>query len=364
MVGRLPGPEVSLEIHDPSLLRMVATTGGNGLADAYIEGAFDTRDLASLIELASIHMEPGTRPALPQSLIDATHAAWRLAGRTWSSRGPVRDIVHHYDLGNDFYSSWLDPSMTYSSAFFASPDMTLEQAQLEKYRRLAAATGIEAGARVLEIGSGWGGFARYLAADIGADVTTVTVSREQATWVEKLMAQEGLSDRVEVRLEDFLETPGTFDAVVSIEMIESIPGNRWPEYFRTLAARLAPGGRIGLQAITVADHHWEVSNANPDFVRRYIFPGGQVPAPKVLRRLAADNRLTWQSEERFGRSYAKTLAGWAENFELAWPEIADMGFDDRFRRMWTYYLAYCEGGFRSGRVDVGQIVLSGDPSWR
>jgi cyclopropane-fatty-acyl-phospholipid synthase len=253
--------------------------------------------------------------------------------------------------------------MTYSSALFAEPEMTLEDAQREKYRTLAGSTGIRAGDRVLEIGSGWGGFARYLAGEVGAEVTTVTVSREQAAFVGDLMSREGLSDRVEVRLEDFLETSGSYDAIVSVEMIESIPSRRWPEYFRTIRDRLAPEGRVGLQIITVADRHWEVSDTNPDFVRRYIFPGGQIPAPSVLRRLAADNDLSWISEERFGWSYARTLAGWRERFDAAWPQIAKMGFDERFRRMWRYYLAYCEGGFRSGRIDVEQIVLSG-ASWR
>jgi cyclopropane-fatty-acyl-phospholipid synthase len=247
--------------------------------------------------------------------------------------------------------------MTYSSAVFAREDMSLEEAQREKYLRIAQAAGLRAGMRVLEVGSGWGGFAAFAAAELGCTVTTVTVSGEQATWVEKLMADRGLGDRVEVRLEDFARTPGTYDAIVSIEMIESIPRTRWVEYFRALADRLGPGGRIGLQAITVADRHWASSDANPDFIRRYVFPGGQVPSPGVLRADAAVAGLRTTARQGYGSSYALTLAEWRRRFDAAWPAIAGLGFDERFKRMWQYYLSYCEGGFRAGRTDVSQIVL-------
>jgi cyclopropane-fatty-acyl-phospholipid synthase len=303
-------------------------------------------------------MEPAYRTEVPEAVQRGLRTAWRTLGRAFETRGPVRDIVHHYDLGNDFYSAWLDPSMTYSSAVFARDDMTLEQAQLEKYRRLAEAADIRAGHRVLEIGSGWGGFAAYLADERGADVTTMTVSREQATYVEKLAAEAGLADRLRVDLRDFREADGTFDRVVSVEMIESIPGNRWAEFFGVVRDRLEPGGRAGLQIITVADRHWTWSDENPDFVRRYIFPGGQVPSPAVLGRLTAAAGLRWETNAEFGPSYARTLRAWRARFDEAWPVIADLGFDEPFRRMWRYYLAYCEGGFASGRTDVSQIVLA------
>jgi cyclopropane-fatty-acyl-phospholipid synthase len=240
---------------------------------------------------------------------------------------------------------------------FARDDATLEEAQQEKYRRIAAAADLRPGMHVLEIGSGWGAFAAYAAGELGCRVTTVTVSREQATWVEERIAERGLGDRVTVRLEDFARTTGTYDAVVSIEMIESIPRPRWPEYFGVLGARLAPGGRVGLQAITVGDRHWASSNANPDFIRRYVFPGGQVPSPGVLRADAQGAGLRLTARQGYGSSYARTLAEWRRRFDAAWPTIADLGFDERFKRMWQYYLSYCEGGFRSGRTDVSQIVL-------
>jgi cyclopropane-fatty-acyl-phospholipid synthase len=266
--------------------------------------------------------------------------------------------VQHYDLGNDFYALWLDPSMTYSSAVFPREEMTLEEAQREKYRRLAAAIGLRPGEHVLEIGCGWGGFAAYAAGELGCRVTAITVSKEQFDHVGKLMADRGLADLVETRLQDFRDVDGAFDRIVSIEMVESIPQSLWAPYFRRLHDLSRPGGTIGLQVITVADHHWRSSDENPDFIRRYVFPGGQVPAQKVVRDLARVHGLSWVDDRGYGQSYARTLGTWGRNFDLNVPAVRDHGFDERFIRMWRYYLAYCEGGFRAGRADVRQIVLA------
>ena len=355
--GSLPGPRAEIHLHDPRLIGRLVRTGAIGLADGWIAGEFDSPDLTSVIELGALHLEPGNRPRLVAFFDRATKAVWRSLGRATSPRGPLSTTVEHYDLGNAFFATWLDETMTYSSALFARDDMTLEEAQAEKYRRIAEAIGLRPGMRVLEIGSGWGGFAIYAAEALGCHVTTVTVSREQAAWVEQLIAGRGLSDRVEVRLEDFLITHGSFDAVVSIEMIESIPSARWPGFFRVVHDRLEPGGKAGLQIITVADRHWGSSDANPDFVRRYVFPGSQVPSPRILTQAARAAELEWAGAARFGWSYARTLATWRDRFDEAWPQIAELGFDERFRLMWRYYLSYCEGGFRTGRVDVSQIVL-------
>jgi cyclopropane-fatty-acyl-phospholipid synthase len=357
--GRGDGPRARLRIHDGRFLRRLVTTGAIALADSYVLDEYDTDDLASFIELMALHVEPQHRVHVPGWLDGFGRAAWRTLGRGAAPRGPLQNIVEHYDLGNDFYAAWLDPTMTYSSAYFTRDEMSLEEAQREKYRRLAEATGVRAGERVLEVGSGWGGFAAYLAGELSARVTTLTISREQATYVERLIAQRGLTERVEVRVEDFSAAAGRYDRVVSVEMIESIPGSRWSEYLRVLRDRLVAGGTIGLQVITVADHHWRASNENPDFIRRYVFPGGQVPAPMVLRGLVRRTGLDWVAERSFGASYARTLRSWRERFEANWDSvIAPMGFDERFHRMWRYYLAYCEGGFRAGRADVRQIVLA------
>jgi cyclopropane-fatty-acyl-phospholipid synthase len=309
-----------------------------------------------VIELGALQYE--TQRATPSVLERAGRRLWGVVTDPGAARGPLGDIVQHYDLGNDFYAAWLDPTMTYSSAIFERDDATLEEAQRAKYRHLAARARIEPGMRVLEIGSGWGANAVHLAGELECEVTTMTVSREQAAFVEKLAAEHGVASRVEVQLLDFREATGAYDRVVSVEMIESIPRTRWGELFATMRARLVPGGAIGLQSIWVTDRHWARSDANPDFVRRYVFPGGQVPSPAVLRALVDRAGLRWISEESFGASYATTLRAWGARFDAAWPAIAELGFDERFRRMWRYYLAYCEGGFRSGRVGVSQIALT------
>ncbi len=355
--GSRPGPHADIDLHDPRLIHRLVRTGAIGLADGWIEEEFDSPDLASVIELAALHFEPRHHRRLPKIVDRGAKAAWRSLGRANMPRGPLRSTVEHYDLGNEFFAAWLDETMTYSSALFVRDDMTLEDAQREKYRRMAEVTGLQPGMRMLEIGSGWGGFALYAATELGCHITTVTVSKEQAAWVEALIGERGLHDRITVRFEDFLAATGSFDAVVSIEMIESIPSSRWPEFFRVVHDRLEPGGRAGLQIITVADRHWESSDANPDFIRRYVFPGSQVPSPATLMREARAAELGYVGSANFGSSYARTLAAWRTRFDAAWPEIVELGFDDRFRRMWQYYLSYCEGGFRSGRADVSQIVL-------
>lgn len=353
-----PGPDARIVLHDTKLLRRVATLGAIGLADGYIEGEFDSPDLAALIELGAMHLEPSNGIRVPVIVDRAGRAVWRRLGDAAAPRGPLRDVVQHYDLGNDFYALWLDPTMTYSSAVYADGDTLLEHAQREKYRRLAEATGFQRGDRVLDIGCGWGGFAMYAAGQLGCPVTAITVSKEQFDHVGKLVAERGLAGMVETRLQDFRDTEGSFDRVVSIEMIESIPRTMWARYFRSLRDLTRPGGTIGLQVITVADHHWQTSDANPDFIRRYVFPGAQVPAPMVLRELARAHGLAWVEDHGYGSSYARTLRTWRENFEARSAEVAALGFDERFRRMWRYYLAYCEGGFRASRVDVKQIILA------
>ena len=360
--GRLPGPGARVELHDWRLIRRLATTGAMGLADGWIAGEFDSPDLAALIELSSMHLEPEHRTRLPAWARRAGRSAWRAVGSLGAPKGPLRTTVEHYDLGNEFFGAWLDPTMTYSSAIFAREDMTLEEAQHEKIRRLAEITGLREGMRVLEIGSGWGGFATYAAGDLGCEVTTVTVSKEQAHYVEQLVTDRGLGGRVDVRLEDYLQTTGRYDAVISVEMIESIPARRWPGYFRAIHDRLVPGGRAGLQVIVVADHHWDESNASDDFARRFIFPGGQVPAPKVVRGDSEAAQLRIVRDDGFGDSYARTLATWRANFDAAWPQLSAMGFDEAFKRMWQYYLSYCGGGFAARRVDVRQMVFERDPS--
>lgn len=266
----------------------------------------------------------------------------------------------HYNLGNEFYATWLDATMTYSSALHVDPTESLETAQRRKYQAIARRAGVRRGGSVLEIGCGWGGFAEYAATEIGARVTALTLSSEQEAYVRRRMELAGVSDLVEVRRLDFRHLSGTYDAVVSIEMIESVDETVWPELFATIASSLEPGGRAALQVITIRDDLYGSLLRREEFIKRYIFPGGALPSLTVLRHLTAENGLEWVEAESHGDSYALTLASWSERFAKAWQRIIESSprFDDRFRRMWEYYLAYCEAGFRIGRIDGYQIALA------
>ena len=353
------GVHARLTLHNFKVLQKTLQRGTVGFAQAYIDGDVEIEDLTALFRYFLQNrdvLDSGENSWYGRAAQDITYHL----SRHNSKEGSKKNISEHYDLGNDFYAEWLDETMTYSSGIFAEPDGSLEDAQRRKYERLAARAGVQEGDHVLEIGSGWGGFAVHLAADLGCRVTTVTISKEQHEYVEKLVVEHGLVDRIDARMQDFRTIEGTYDRIVSVEMMESIPKQLWDPFFRQLRTRVRAGGSIGLQLIVVADRHWRESDEYPDFARRYIFPGGQVPAPWVLRELASRHRLDWREDEGFGASYARTLACWLERFDAAWPRIATMGFDERFRRMWRYYLAYCGAGFASGRTDVRQIVL--DPA--
>jgi len=271
--------------------------------------------------------------------------------------GSRRNIYAHYDLGNEFFAAWLDPTMTYSSALFANGAEDLETAQRAKYRNLAQQIAVGPGQRLLEIGSGWGGFAITAAKEFGAKVTSITVSRAQAEHARARVFREGLAEHVEILLQDYRDVKGRFDRIASIEMFEAVGERFWPAYFGAVRERLLPGGLAGLQLITIADCYFEAYRRNVDFIQAYIFPGGMLPSPSALDRQAANAGLVRTSELGFGESYARTLAIWNERFQQAWPTVRELGFDERFRRIWTYYLAYCEAGFRTRSIDVVQTVL-------
>jgi cyclopropane-fatty-acyl-phospholipid synthase len=289
-------------------------------------------------------------------------ALW-LARRLWHAlnantrRGSKRNIAAHYDLGNNFYSRWLDATMTYSCALFARPETDLAEAQRAKYGAIADKLALAPGRRVLEIGCGWGGFASFAARERQANVTAITISREQLDFVRARIQREGLGERVDARLVDYRDLQGKFDAVASIEMFEAVGEKYWPAFFDKVASSLEPGGRAALQIITIADRWFEGYRKGVDFIQRYIFPGGMLPSPGALAREAARAGLKIDRQEFYGQHYAHTLGLWHERFRAAWPEIAPLGFDLRFRRMWEFYLAYCQAGFRSGSIDLTQLAL-------
>jgi cyclopropane-fatty-acyl-phospholipid synthase len=273
-------------------------------------------------------------------------------------RGARRNIHAHYDLGNAFYSRWLDPTMTYSSARYERPDQPLADAQRAKYRSLAEGMGLEARHHVLEIGCGWGGFAEFAARDVGAQVTAITISQEQYDFARRRMFEQGLAERTEIRLVDYRDVEGGFDRVASIEMFEAVGERYWPAYFGKIREVLAPGGRAGLQIITIRDELFETYRSRADFIQKYVFPGGMLPSEARLRAETERAALTWTGLTRFGRDYADTLAEWGRRFEAAWEEIRELGFDERFRRLWRFYLSYCEAGFRTERTNVVQLSLA------
>jgi cyclopropane-fatty-acyl-phospholipid synthase len=273
-------------------------------------------------------------------------------------KGSRKNIHAHYDLGNSFYSHWLDPSMTYSSAIFERPGQPLKDAQNAKYAALAQTLTLEPRHHVLEIGCGWGGFAEFAAKEIGARVTAVTISPSQHDFARKRLFDLGLAEKADIQLIDYRDVQGRFDRVASIEMFEAVGEAYWPTYFSKVHDVLAPGGRAGLQIITIRDELFEHYRNQTDFIQRYIFPGGMLPSETRLKAETARAGLDWRDVRRFGQNYADTLAEWGRRFEGAWDDITKLGFDERFRRLWRFYLSYCEAGFRTERTNVIQLGLS------
>ena len=267
-------------------------------------------------------------------------------------KGSRRNIAAHYDLGNAFYAQWLDPGMTYSSAKYLAPDASLEAAQDEKYRTILDQLALKPGDRLLEIGFGWGGLAERAIAR-GTHVTGLTLSAQQLAYTQDRLSRSGVADKSDLRFQDYRDVRGTFDAIASIEMIEAVGEAHWPHYFKTLSDRLKPGGVAAVQAITIDERYFESYRRQADFIQRYIFPGGMLPTVTRMGLEAQRAGLSFETVDRFGASYAVTLDVWRERFRMRWPEIKAQGFDERFRRMWEYYLTYCELGFKNGDIDVG-----------
>ncbi|MFO1070183.1 MAG: cyclopropane-fatty-acyl-phospholipid synthase family protein [Geminicoccaceae bacterium] len=355
--GPEAGPAATLELHNWRLPRRYFSGGSVGFAESYIDGDWDSPDLAGLLELLDRNSDAWGQGYYGKALT-------RLAGRVAHAfrrnhrRGSERNIHAHYDLGNDFFSAWLDPTMTYSSARFTGGNEDLETAQREKYRSLARLIGLAPGHRLLEIGSGWGGFAITAAQEFGAEVHSITISREQHAFASRRVQELGLGERVTIDYRDYRDVRGPYDRVASIEMFEAVGEAYWPIYFGKLREVLLPGGIAGLQIITIADQHFASYRRSPDFIQRYIFPGGMLPSPGALRERIAAAGLELQDQIAFGACYARTLALWAERFHAAWDTLDRSKFDARFRRIWDYYLAYCEAGFRTGSTDVVQLAVA------
>jgi cyclopropane-fatty-acyl-phospholipid synthase len=355
--GKENGPQAELIVHDPKFVRDVLRKGDIGFAEVFMDGKVDTPDLATLLEYFNDNWEAAGQLAIGNSIARFfTNLRHMLRANT--KKGSKRNILAHYDLGNEFYSAWLDPTMTYSSAIFAAKEQSLQDAQLEKYRSIARNLQLKPGQHVLEIGSGWGGFAEVAAKEFGARVTSITISDAQHAYATQRMKNAGLSDQVEIVMRDYRDLSGQFDAVASIEMFEAVGEEYWPTYFSKIADVLKPGGRAALQIITIDDKYFDGYRRRADFIQTYIFPGGMLPSPARLKEETERAGMEFAIDQMFGKSYARTLDEWARRFDLAWDKIKGGKFDEQFRRLWLYYLAYCSAGFRTGRIDVGQFVLS------
>ena len=358
--GRSDGPVAIVHLVSwRSLVRLV-TSGSVGWYKAWAHGEWTSPDPVPLFDLFMRNGAP---------LGDAARAKgpWRLVNRlahalraNHKSRAR-RNIEHHYDLGNDFYAAWLDPGMTYSSAVFAEPissEESLEAAQERKIHLLLDRLQLQPGQHLLEIGCGWGGLAEIAARDYGVHVTGLTLSAEQKAFAEARLAGAGLSDRAEIRLTDYRDIEGRFDAVASVEMVEAVGQEYWPAYLESIARLLEPGGRAGIQLISIREDLFDRYASNADFIQTYIFPGGLLVSEERFRRIAEQAGLEWRDRSGFGPHYAETLLRWRRHYdETVGQGGFPPGFDDAFHRLWRYYLMYCEGGFRGGGIDVAQVTL-------
>ncbi|MCX7305984.1 MAG: cyclopropane-fatty-acyl-phospholipid synthase [Hyphomicrobiales bacterium] len=346
--GALPGPDVVVSIHRWRALARLAASGEAGFASSYLDGDWSTADLARLFDLVIVNE---AELQLESNFIARMFARLRHGSRRNTRKGSRRNIAEHYDLGNDFYRPWLDESMTYSAALFDGVE-TLEDAQRNKIDRVADLLDLKGGEQVLEIGCGWGALAENLVRKNMCTLTGLTLSEEQYAYATERLRQEIAAGKAEIRLQDYRDAGGVFDRIVSIEMFEAVGEAYWTTYFDTLKRRLAEGGTAVLQVITIAEERFHNYRRTPDFIQRYIFPGGMLPTKTHMHELAAAAGLRVTAQFSFGEGYSKTLSEWRTRFRAAWPRLEPLGFDDRFRRMWDYYLAYCDVGFRAGATDV------------
>jgi cyclopropane-fatty-acyl-phospholipid synthase len=354
--GSRPGPDATLVIRRWRALRRMVTGGSLGLARAYMDDDCRTPDIKALLDFGMRNETSLVRSASSGRRTRIVERL-RLLCRANTRRGSRRNIAAHYDLGNAFYALWLDRGMNYSSALFTHDGQSLEDAQDAKLNRIAEFLAVAPGQSVLEIGCGWGPLADRLTVEERCRVTGLTLSAEQLSFAQMRLQQRAPEGSWDLRQQDYRDVEGRFDRVVSVEMIEAVGEQYWSAYFAKLRAALTDTGVAVLQAITIAEERFANYRRRPDFIQRYIFPGGMLPTLDIIRREAAHAGLRIAERESFGASYAKTLAEWRRRFLRAWPEIEALGFDGRFKRMWEYYLSYCEVGFADGAIDVCLLKL-------
>lgn len=350
--GKTPGPHGTVILRRWGGLWRCLLDGETGFAEAYMDGEWSTPDIVALLDLGvrnSDRLRGVGTSKLPLRIFNRLRHSFNAN----TKRGSRRNIAAHYDLGNDFYKQWLDAGMSYSSAIYASPDQPLEDAQNEKLVSAIDMMNLSGGERVLEIGCGWGAMAERLIEKHDCHVTGVTLSSQQLAYAQNRLMEKQLLQKADLRLQDYRDIDEQFDRIVAIEMLEAVGEKYWPVFFGKLRERLKPGGTAVLQVISIKEHRFDDYRKTPDFIQQYIFPGGMLPTVPLMKKHIDNANLSLELVETFGESYARTLAEWQLRFQRAWADIQKLDFDIRFKRMWEYYLAYCEVGFRTGATDVG-----------
>ena len=354
--GKNAGPVAELYIHNDDIFARLIREGDLGFCDAYLDEWWSTPDLQAFMDLVHADNE-NIYDGFPGMTLVRAFENFRFWLQRNHKEQARKNISYHYDLGNEFYSLWLDETMTYSSALFVTGQESHEAAQIAKYASMVDEMGAQSGDHVLEISCGWGGFAEYAARERGIKVTGLTISEEQFNYAQDRIEKAGLSDMVTFKLQDYRDETGVYDGIASIEMFEAVGEKYWPTYFDTVRERLKPGKNATLQIITVQDRRWDVYRRGVDFIQKYIFPGGMLPSPKALREQVVKSGMAVEKSIEFGQSYNISLRRWHETFNEKWDQIAEMGFDDRFRRMWNFYLTSCAATFESANCDVTQITI-------
>ena len=354
--GELAGPDANIKILNEKCISDFFLRGDLGWAESYVDGNWETSNLTDFLEWGARNFHEFSK-YVRGKWFTILYLRLKHHLKKNSRSGSKKNISFHYDLGNSFYEKWLDESMTYSSAMFKDPKDNLHKGQINKYENLANITGVKENDKILEIGCGWGGFSSFLAKKYSANVTAITISKKQYEKAKQKIYEDKLTEKVDVKLLDYRNINGKYDKIVSIEMFEAVGEKYWSKYFDVLKKNLKSDGSIGLQTITIEDKFFQKYKKFPDFIQTYIFPGGMLPSVEEMNKVIISRGLHIKNKKMFGNDYAKTIRIWSESFENSWGCIKSLGFSESFKRLWNYYLGYCEGGFKSGNINVGQFLI-------
>ena len=350
--------KAKLKINSPNFSINLLKNGSTGLGESYINNEFETENLSSLIELSAKNIDVTYKfSGFFQFLSINNYLTKKIFSNSNTRAASRKNISYHYDLGNEFFSTFLDKTLTYSCGIFNSPNETLEKAQINKYNKLISLVNPKPGDKILEIGCGWGGFAEHLAKNYNVKIDCITISKKQFLFAKERIRKSGLVDKVNIKMMDYRDVAKKYDVIVSIEMIEAVGEKYLNQYFNTIKKNLAPGGRAAIQSIIIKDELYNGYRTREDFIQKYIFPGGFLPSLKSLNKLSENSGLRIRNYEMYGNHYSSTLQKWRESFLNSWDLISRQGFDISFKKMWDFYFSYCDAGFKSKNINVVQFSL-------